>query len=682
MMITMVFLDTVEDDTLTDTDADGYPDSIDIDSDNDGIPDNVEGQTTAGYIPPTGIDSDNDGLDDAYEGTGDEGINPEDFDNDGTDDFRDLDTDNDTVPDNNEGNDFNFDGIPDQTFTGVDTDGDGLDDGYEGSNVNDGFDVNDEINDPANDLPDTDQLEDVNYRDIDDDGDGVNTEDEDPDGDGDPTNDDTDGDGIPDYLDPIDTDGDNVPDYIDIDDDNDGVLDIYEGDDTTDTDGDGIIDSLDIDSDDDGIPDNVESQTTAGYIPPSGNDSDNDGLDDAYEGSGDEGVIPVDTDGDGTVDQRDLDSDNDNVPDNNEGNDFNFDGVPDQFYTGVDTDGDGLDDGYEGSDVNDGFDVNDEIDDPANDLPDTDGTEDVNYRDVDDDGDGVDTIDEDPNNDGNPTNDDTDGDGTPDYLDPEDDRLFDPNFEDITIMCGDEIPPIPVIGDIGGCTDPVITFTEETIFSDNTEDYMIERTWYATDTCGNEVTFYQTIFVMQAQLEEIFIDICVLDDPIDLTNYLPDHFDKNGTFTSITPGTYLNNTQFVPYGLVVGDYEVSYAAVNGTCTYYADIVVSVNDDCLVCKPEILDISKTVTPNGDGINDYFRIRSEQYCEWTFNVMVFNRWGDKVYEGKNYNNDWGGTSPDNAVGRSGILPAGTYYYIIEIVGSEFKPINGYIYLGNSQ
>ncbi|MCE2611363.1 gliding motility-associated C-terminal domain-containing protein, partial [Flavobacteriaceae bacterium D16] len=75
---------------------------------------------------------------------------------DGTDevDYLDGDTDNDLVADNNEGNDFNFDGIPDQTFTGTDTDGDGLDDGYEGSDVNDGFDVNDEIDDPANDLPD------------------------------------------------------------------------------------------------------------------------------------------------------------------------------------------------------------------------------------------------------------------------------------------------------------------------------------------------------------------------------------------------------------------------------------------------------------------------------------------------------------------------------------------------
>ncbi|WP_343488479.1 gliding motility-associated C-terminal domain-containing protein, partial [Allomuricauda sp. d1] len=101
--------------------------------------------------------------------------------------------------------------------------------------------------------------------------------------------------------------------------------------------------------------------------------------------------------------------------------DFNFDGDPDQAFTGTDTDNDGLDDGYEGADVDDGYDVNDEIDDPASDLPDTDGTEDVNYRDFDDDGDGIDTPDEDADGDGDPTDDDTDGDGTPDYLDDTDD---------------------------------------------------------------------------------------------------------------------------------------------------------------------------------------------------------------------------------------------------------------------
>ena len=117
-----------------------YRNLQDIDSDNDGIPDNVEAQTTTGYIAPNDDDAAtyaaNDGLNSAYLP---EGLTP--VNTDGTDyaDIMDLDSDNDSVPDNNEGNDFNFDGVPDQQFTGIDTDGDGLDDGYEGSDVNDGF---------------------------------------------------------------------------------------------------------------------------------------------------------------------------------------------------------------------------------------------------------------------------------------------------------------------------------------------------------------------------------------------------------------------------------------------------------------------------------------------------------------------------------------------------------------
>jgi len=48
---------------------------------------------------------------------------------------------------------------------------------------------------------------------------------------------------------------------------------------------------------------------------------------------------------------------------------------------------------------------------------DTDGDGSPNFVDADDDGDGILTIDEDANEDGDPTNDDTDGDGIPDYLD-------------------------------------------------------------------------------------------------------------------------------------------------------------------------------------------------------------------------------------------------------------------------
>ena len=214
---------------------------------------------------------------------------------------------------------------------------------------------------------------------------------------------------------------------VDIDSDDDGIVDSFEdldldGDNDpatnpVDTDSDGIPDYLDIDSDNDGIPDNVEAQSTGGYIAPLNQDLNGNGLDDAYENGGSVGLIPQDTDGDGWPDYVDLDSDDDGVPDAIEGHDWDTDGFPDVVLIGTDQDNDGLDDGYEGSELVDS-DVNDEIDNPTTDLPDTDSDGEADYRDIDDDGDGIPTSAEDVNGDGIFWNDDSDGDGIPDYLDP------------------------------------------------------------------------------------------------------------------------------------------------------------------------------------------------------------------------------------------------------------------------
>uniref|UniRef100_UPI00342DD5CA LamG-like jellyroll fold domain-containing protein n=1 Tax=uncultured Algibacter sp. TaxID=298659 RepID=UPI00342DD5CA len=151
-----------------------------------------------------------------------------------------------------------------------------------------------------------------------------------------------------------------------------------------DSDSDGISDHLDIDSDDDGIPDNVEAQPTIGYIAPSGNgpgitDVNNDGIDDNYG----VGLLSLeDTDGDGTPDYLDLDSDNDTTPDIQENGMSNTIGASD-------ADGDGLDDIFETTVINDtNLDVNEDIENPSDlsILPDTDGDlvlgGDLDYRDV------------------------------------------------------------------------------------------------------------------------------------------------------------------------------------------------------------------------------------------------------------------------------------------------------------
>ncbi|MDT0622940.1 gliding motility-associated C-terminal domain-containing protein, partial [Croceitalea vernalis] len=253
--------------------------------------------------------------------------------------------------------------------------------------------------------------------------------------------------------------------------------------------------------------------------------------------------------------------------------------------------------------------------------------------------------------------------------------------EEVTIICGDELPEVPELTFMGGCGDYDVVFTEETEFSDDTDDYMVIRTWNVTDACGNMETFQQIVFVMQPQLEEVFIDICVEDDPINLVDYLPTGFDINGIFEVEREGTYLNNTTFVPNGLEIGEYKVMYSSVGGTCKYYVDFYITTNSDCVPCNRDEITVSEAVTVNGDGINDYFEIKGVEYCEFTFDVMIFNRWGDKVYEGKDYKNDWGGYAPNNSFGSSGLVPSGTYYYILTINGSEqpLEPINGYIYIG---
>ncbi|TKG95350.1 T9SS type B sorting domain-containing protein [Puteibacter caeruleilacunae] len=224
----------------------------------------------------------------------------------------------------------------------------------------------------------------------------------------------------------IDTDGDGIPDRDDVDDDDDGILDTVEGDGAVDTDKDGHPDSVDIDSDNDGIPDVMEGQPSPA-VRISNLDHDGDGLDNVFDpDDGGSEVVPVDTDGDGTPDYRDLDSDEDHVPDSIEGHDDDQSASADTDPLNSDTDGDGLDDAF---DTVDGFFLEDNPEGSNAPVQDTDNDGQPDWRDVDDDGDGKPTATlEDDDDNGDPTNDDCDLDGVKNYLDEDDDcELVIPN---------------------------------------------------------------------------------------------------------------------------------------------------------------------------------------------------------------------------------------------------------------
>ena len=87
---------------------------------------------------------------------------------------------------------------------------------------------------------------------------------------------------------------------------------------------------------------------------------------------------------------------------------------------------------------------------------------------------------------------------------------------------------------------------------------------------------------------------------------------------------------------------------------------SVSDNVTVTVvTSCINVRNAFTPNGDGLNDLWYVYDQSFClkAGGVKVNVFNRYGNKVYESKNYNNNWDGTYKGKPV------PDGTYYGVVE-------------------
>jgi hypothetical protein len=61
-----------------------------------------------------------------------------------------------------------------------------------------------------------------------------------------------------------------------------------------------------------------------------------------------------------------------------------------------------------------------------------------------------------------------------------------------------------------------------------------------------------------------------------------------------------------------------------------------------------------------------------------LLIFNRWGSKIYDNSNYQNDWNGAASSGSIGNSEFVPTGTYYYVLNIKNSGLDPVTGPIYV----
>lgn len=132
-----------------------------------------------------------------------------------------------------------------------------------------------------------------------------------------------------------------------------------------------------------------------------------------------------------------------------------------------------------------------------------------------------------------------------------------------------------------------------------------------------------------------------------------------------TPDLYLNNNALKnPSATGVDDitYTITVTAKGG-CTASDSILITVDKE-----PRDIKVPNVFSPNGDGINDVWAIRflnTFSNCR----VLVFNRYGEKIFQSTGYNAPWDGKYKGREV------PFGTYYYLIEIPGRS-KPFSGYV------
>jgi gliding motility-associated-like protein len=105
-----------------------------------------------------------------------------------------------------------------------------------------------------------------------------------------------------------------------------------------------------------------------------------------------------------------------------------------------------------------------------------------------------------------------------------------------------------------------------------------------------------------------------------------------------------------------GTYKVKVTASNSICSYSDSLTVGVSESAIFA-PNVF------TPNGDGINDEFRVAYKSII--SFQCWVYNRWGREVYTWTDPQKGW-----DGKINGKNATP-GPYFYVIKALGSDYDP-----------
>lgn len=130
--------------------------------------------------------------------------------------------------------------------------------------------------------------------------------------------------------------------------------------------------------------------------------------------------------------------------------------------------------------------------------------------------------------------------------------------------------------------------------------------------------------------------------------------------------------------ILLGGFESSAQVINSNGKTYRVIAYSKSNTSVTSTSNHTSIEpmmnvyipSSFTPNGDGVNDTFGIKGEG--KFSFRLLIFNRWGEKIFESNNPNNQWDGTYHNQPAQQ------GEYIYQLMADGKEYKGQTGTVTL----
>jgi gliding motility-associated-like protein len=114
---------------------------------------------------------------------------------------------------------------------------------------------------------------------------------------------------------------------------------------------------------------------------------------------------------------------------------------------------------------------------------------------------------------------------------------------------------------------------------------------------------------------------------------------------------------------------IYWVEASNPCVSVSDtIFIKVND----CDP-MITLPNAFSPNNDGTNDVFKAGAIRNIT-SLNVLIFNRWGENIFQSNNLNFAWDGQLKNQK------CPEGVYFWVIQYVDINGNPhdLNGTVTL----